>query len=87
MRIAVPAENLSVETRVAVTPETIKKLAALGAEVVVQTGAGSASGIPDADFEAAGAKIAGSLTEAVAGAQVVLAVRRPAAAVAHRPRR
>ena len=80
MRIAVPAENLSVETRVAVTPETIKKLAALGAEVVVQTGAGSASGIPDADFEAAGAQIAHSLSEAVAGAQVVLAVRRPAAA-------
>ena len=80
MRIAVPAENLSVETRVAVTPETIKKLAALGAEVVVQAGAGSASGIPDADFEAAGAKIAQSLSEAVAGAQVVLAVRRPAAA-------
>ena len=80
MRIAVPAENLSVETRVAVTPETIKKLAALGAEVVVQAGAGSASGIPDADFEAAGAKIAGSLSGAVAGAQVVLAVRRPAAA-------
>ena len=80
MRIAVPAENLSVETRVAVTPETIKKLAALGAEVVVQAGAGSASGIPDADFEAAGAKIAGSVSEVVAGAQVVLAVRRPAAA-------
>ena len=80
MRIAVPAENLSVETRVAVTPETIKKLAALGAEVVVQTGAGAASGIPDGDFEAAGAKIAQSLSEAVAGAQVVLAVRRPAAA-------
>ena len=80
MRIAVPAENLSVETRVAVTPETIKKLAALGAEVVVQTGAGAASGIPDGDFEAAGAKIAHSLSEAVAGAQVVLAMRRPAAA-------
>ena len=80
MRIAVPAENHSIETRVAVTPETIKKLAALGAEVVVQTGAGSASGIPDADFEAAGAQIAASLAEAVAGAQVILAVRRPAAA-------
>ena len=50
MRIAVPAENLSIETRVAVTPETIRKLGALGGQVVVQTGAGSASGIPDADF-------------------------------------
>ena len=80
MRIAVPAENLSIETRVAVTPETIRKLGALGGQVVVQTGAGSASGIPDADFEAAGAQIAQSLAEAVEGAQVILAVRRPQAA-------
>jgi NAD(P) transhydrogenase subunit alpha len=80
MRIAVPAENLSIETRVAVTPETIRKLGALGGQVVVQTGAGSASGIPDADFEAAGAQIARSLAEAVEGAQVILAVRRPQAA-------
>ncbi len=80
MRIAVPAENLSIETRVAATPETIKKLAALGAQVVVQTGAGVAAGIPDADFEAAGATIAHSLAAAVEGAQVILAVRRPAAA-------
>ncbi len=80
MRIAVPAANLSIETRVAATPETIKKLAALGAQVVVQTGAGVAAGIPDADFEAAGATIAHTLAVAVEGAQVVLAVRRPAAA-------
>ena len=80
MRIAVPAANLSIETRVAATPETIKKLAALGAQVVVQTGAGVAAGIPDADFEAAGATIAHTLAVAVEGAQVILAVRRPAAA-------
>jgi NAD(P) transhydrogenase subunit alpha len=80
MRIAVPAEDLSIETRVAVTPETVRKLAALGAEVAVQTGAGSASGIPDADYAAAGAQIAASLSEAVEGAQVILAVRRPSAA-------
>ncbi len=80
MRIAVPAEDLSIETRVAVTPETVRKLAALGAEVAVQTGAGSASGIPDADYAAAGAQIAANLAEAVEGAQVILAVRRPSAA-------
>ena len=80
MRIAVPAEDLSIETRVAVTPETVRKLAVLGAEVAVQTGAGSASGIPDADYASAGAQIAANLAEAVEGAQVILAVRRPSAA-------
>ncbi|MBB3932008.1 NAD(P) transhydrogenase subunit alpha [Kaistia hirudinis] len=80
MKVGVPAENGAVESRVAATPETVKKLIALGAEVVVETGAGLASRIPDADYEAAGAKIAPDATTAVAGADVVLKVRRPAPA-------
>ncbi len=78
MKVGVPAENGAVESRVAATPETVKKLIALGAEVVVETGAGLASRIPDAEYEAAGAKIAPDATTAVAGADVVLKVRRPA---------
>ncbi len=79
MRIAVPAETADNEARVAATPETVKKLVALGAEIVVQAGAGKGSGLPDADFEKAGAKIAATAKATVKGADVVLAVRRPQA--------
>lgn len=61
MRIAVPAETDPVEPRVAVTPETVRKYMGLGAEVVVQAGAGRASGFPDKDYEASGATIAPTL--------------------------
>src|SRR4249920_514060 len=77
MRIAVPRETDAGEPRVAATPETIKKLKALGAEVAVARGAGIAAGIPDADFEAAGAQIADTVTK---DADIVLKVRRPAPA-------
>ena len=77
MRIAVPTEAAANEARVAATPETVKKLIALGAEVVVQSGAGKGSGLPDADFEKAGATIAADAAATVSGADVVLAVRRP----------
>ncbi|KUL95640.1 NAD(P) transhydrogenase subunit alpha [Bosea sp. WAO] len=80
MRIAVPAETQGAETRVAATPETVRKFIGLGAEVVVEKGAGTTSGISDAEYEAAGAKIAASAAEAVAGAEIVLKVRRPAEA-------
>jgi NAD(P) transhydrogenase subunit alpha len=81
MRIAVPSETNGDETRVAVTPDTIKRLSNLGAEFAIQKGAGIASGITDGDFEAAGAKIAASAADAVKDADVVLQVRRPGAAV------
>ncbi|MDB5510172.1 MAG: transhydrogenase subunit alpha [Hyphomicrobiales bacterium] len=77
MRVAVPAETEANETRVAATPETVKKFIGFGATMVVQSGAGIASGIPDADFAAAGATIAGSAAETVADADVILKVRRP----------
>ncbi|WP_296712741.1 Re/Si-specific NAD(P)(+) transhydrogenase subunit alpha [Rhodoblastus sp.] len=80
MRIAVPAETDANEARVAATPETVKKLIGLGADVVVQAGAGTGSGITDADFEKAGAAIAADAAATVAGADVVLAVRRPTSA-------
>ncbi|MGH8747833.1 MAG: Re/Si-specific NAD(P)(+) transhydrogenase subunit alpha [Burkholderiales bacterium] len=75
MRIGVPAEILEGETRVAATPETIKKLAAKN-EVRVQCGAGRGSSISDADYEAAGAKPVASAAEAY-DAEVVLKVRVP----------
>jgi NAD(P) transhydrogenase subunit alpha len=80
MRIAVITESDKLENRVAATPETAKKLAALGASVVVQKGAGLGSGITDADYEAVGATLAESAKDALADADVVLKVRRPSAA-------
>ncbi|MCP8939802.1 Re/Si-specific NAD(P)(+) transhydrogenase subunit alpha [Alsobacter sp. SYSU M60028] len=80
MRIAVITESEAQESRVAATPETVKKLAALGATLVVQAGAGLKSGVTDAEYEAAGATIAADAATALADADVVLKVRRPNAA-------
>jgi NAD(P) transhydrogenase subunit alpha len=80
MKIAVPAEADKVETRVAATPETVKKFIGLGAEVTVQAGAGAGSRITDAEYEAAGATIAKTAGAAVKDADIILKVRRPAEA-------
>src|SRR6267154_1267945 len=77
MKIAVGAEADPSEPRVAATPDTVKKMIGLGAEVAVQPGAGVKSGILDADYTAAGATVS---ADAVNGADIVLQVRRPAAA-------
>ena len=77
MKIAVGAEADPSEPRVAATPDTVKKMIGLGAEVAVQPGAGVKSGILDADYTAAGATVS---VDAVSGADIVLQVRRPAAA-------
>src|SRR5258707_13713297 len=77
MRIAVAREADPAEDRVAATPDTVKKLKGLGADVAVEPGAGIRSGIPDGEFTAAGAIVAAG---AVKDADVVLKVRRPAAA-------
>ena len=76
MKIAIAAEVDQAEPRVAATPETVKKFIALGAEVAVEPGAGIKSGIPDADYAAAGANVAAGAAQ---GADVVLKVRRPSA--------
>src|SRR5215475_7887101 len=80
MRIAVAREAGAGEARVAATPDTVKRMKALGADVVVQAGAGTASGMLDADYEAAGAAIAPTIQDAVRDADVVLKVRRPSEA-------
>jgi NAD(P) transhydrogenase subunit alpha len=80
MRIAVLAETDKAEPRVAATPETVKKFISLGAEVAVQSGAGAGAGVPDEDYAAAGATIARDSASTLAGADILLRVRRPAAA-------
>lgn len=79
MKIAVLRETVAGEHRVAATPETVAKLIGLGAAISVEKGAGQGSRISDAQFAEAGASIAASGAEAVKGADIVLAVRRPAA--------
>ena len=77
MHIGVPAETVAGETRVAATPETVKKIMAQGHTVAVQSGAGVSASVTDAAYEAAGAQItdaAGAL-----GAELVLKVRAPSA--------
>ena len=74
MKIAICAEADGAEPRVAGTPETVKKMIALGGEVTVEPGAGVKSGVLDADYEAAGATIS---RDAVRDADIVLKVRRP----------
>ncbi len=80
MKIAVLRETRPGETRVAASPETVKKLAGLGADVVVEAGAGATSNFADSAFEDAGASIAPDAATAIADAGVVLRVQAPTAA-------
>jgi NAD(P) transhydrogenase subunit alpha len=75
-RIAVLKEQAPGESRVAATPETVKKLIALGAHVAVESGAGAAAAIADADYAAAGAML-GSRKDVVAKAEILLSVQGP----------
>ena len=77
MKIGIPAETRPGETRVAATPETVKKLVAAKHQIVLQAGAGILSSIPDDAYAAAGATI-GSAADAFA-AQTILKVRAPGA--------
>lgn len=77
MKIAVLKETAPGETRVAASPETVKKLAALGASVAAEAGAGALASISDGDFEAACAQVA-DRQSTIAGADLILCVSGPA---------
>lgn len=76
MKIAVLREQAAGESRVAATPETVKKFAALGAEMAIEAGAGEAASYADADYAAAGAKV-GSRADTLNGADIILGVQGP----------
>ncbi len=78
-RIAIPKERHAGETRVAATPETVKKFKGLGVDVTVEKGAGAAARFADKDYESAGAAIAPDEASALKDADVVLKVRGPEA--------
>jgi NAD(P) transhydrogenase subunit alpha len=76
MRIAVLKERAAGESRVAATPETVKKFIALGATVAVESSAGAGASIADEAYREAGAEV-GSADAALKGAEIVLAVQAP----------
>ena len=77
MQLVIPRETQPGENRVSATPETVKKLVRLGAEVVVESGAGVGAGISDADYEAAGASIGSDRSALLGNADMVLRLRKP----------
>ncbi len=78
MIIAIPLESNALEPRVAATPDSVKRLLALGAEVVIEKTAGLRSSFRDQDYEAAGARLAQG-ADVVNAADIILKVRRPEA--------
>lgn len=80
MKIAVLKERAAGERRVAATPETVKKFAALGASVAVEEGAGAGASIPDEAYREAGAEV-GAAAAVVKDAEIVLGVAAPDAAL------
>jgi NAD(P) transhydrogenase subunit alpha len=75
MRLAVPKETRPGETRVAATPESVRKFKGLGLDIVVEAGAGAGAHIADADYQAAGATVTPG--NVLGDADIVLKVRGP----------
>ena len=79
MKLAILKERRAGETRVAATPETVKKLKGLGLEVIVESGAGAGAKISDNDYIAAGAVVSPDAPTVLREADIVLKVRGPEA--------
>ncbi|MFP4356352.1 MAG: Re/Si-specific NAD(P)(+) transhydrogenase subunit alpha [Phycisphaerae bacterium] len=77
MKAGIPKEVTPGETRVAMIPETVKKLTSMKLDVLVEASAGAASGYPDADYQQAGATIVASADELYSQADMILKVAKP----------
>jgi NAD(P) transhydrogenase subunit alpha len=77
MQIAVPAETWANEKRVALIPDSVKKLTQAGIDVAVETGLGKGSGYPDSEYSEAGATISTDRQALIGSADMVLRVRKP----------
>src|SRR5665213_186378 len=77
MKISIPKERRPHERRVAASPDTVKRLVGMGAEPVVETGAGAGASFTDEAYQAAGAVIAPDAAEALGAGDIVLKVQRP----------
>ena len=87
MNVAVLRETQPGESRVALVPESVKKLVAQKAAVLVESGAGLGAGASDEDYRAAGAEVFADRAQVLPAADVLAAVNRPAAEDARRMRR
>lgn len=79
MRVGVPKEIKESEFRVGLTPSSVAELVSHGHEVIVETGAGAGSGLADAEYEAAGARIVATAKDVFEGAELVVKVKEPQA--------
>jgi H+-translocating NAD(P) transhydrogenase subunit alpha len=77
MRIAIPKERAPGETRVAASPDAVKKYVGFGFDVVVEKGAGDGAAMTDAEYQEAGATIAKDEASALKDADVVLKIQKP----------
>ena len=77
MKLAVPKERLLGEARVAVSPETVKKLKTIGFDIVIESGAGEAASFSDNLYVEAGASISNDFSTMIGGATIILKVRGP----------
>jgi H+-translocating NAD(P) transhydrogenase subunit alpha len=77
MKLSIPRERRPQERRVAASPDSIKRMAGMGLEVLVESGAGAGSSFPDQAYEAAGAKIVADAKAALGEGDIVLKVQRP----------
>src|SRR5580658_2910316 len=77
MKISIPKERRPQERRVAASPDSVKRMAGMGLEVLVESGAGAGSSFPDQAYEAAGAKIAADAKAALGDGDIILKVQRP----------
>ena len=83
MKVAIIKERGARETRVAASPESVKKLAGLGLTVHVEAGAGAKSRFSDDEYREAGAEIGADADSVLADADVLLSVERPPREVVH----
>ncbi len=79
MLIGVPKETKVHEYRVGLIPGNVRELVAHGHDVIVETGAGAAVGMSDADYEAAGARVVPTAADVFAGAEMIVKVKEPLA--------
>ncbi len=77
MRLFVPRETQSGETRVALVPEAVRRLVGLGLEITIEAGLGASVSIPDQAYEEAGAQVTSDRREALGNCDVILRVRKP----------
>ncbi len=82
MKVGIPTETQPGENRVAMVPAVAGSVIAAGHQLVVQSGAGTASGYPDADYQAAGATVVPSGAEVLGGSDMILKVQVPSMAEA-----